>query len=118
KNRTIVWASVTLSLVLDSDDLPTSFVFQAQDITERRRAQEALRESLSASKQALKELADQKYAMDQHAIVATTDVAGHITYVNDKFCAISQHSREELLGQDHRMVNSEYHSKEFFAGLY
>ena len=74
-------------LLSDSDDLPACFVFQSQDITERRRAQEALKESLAASKQALKELADQKYAMDQHAIVATTDVNGTITYINDKFCA-------------------------------
>jgi PAS domain S-box-containing protein len=114
----VVWISLTISLVLDSDDLPASFVLQAQDITERRRAQEALKQSLAASKQALKELADQKYALDQHSIVATTDLAGRITYVNDKFCAITKRSREELLGQDHRIVNSGYHSREFFQEMY
>ncbi len=114
----IVWTSLTISLILDSDDLPACFVLQAQDITERRRAQEALQESLTASKELLKELADQKYALDQHAIVATTDVAGRITYVNDKFCAISKHSRDELLGQNHRIVNSGYHSREYFEDLY
>jgi len=118
QTRSIVWTSLTISLVLDSDDLPACFVLQAQDITERRRAQEALKESLAASKQAFKELADQKYALDQHSIVATTDVAGRITYVNDKFCAISKRSREELLGQNHRIVNSGYHSREFFENLY
>ncbi len=118
KNGGVVWTSLTLSVVLDSDDLPAGFVFQAQDMTERRRAQEELQESLAASKQALKELADQKYAMDQHAIVATTDVRGRITYINDKFCAISQYSPDELLGRDHRIVNSGHHPKEFFENLY
>ena len=66
----------------------------------------------------VQQLADIKRALDHAAIVATTDVTGRITYVNDKFCEISKYSREELIGQDHRIINSEYHSKSFIQDLW
>jgi two-component system CheB/CheR fusion protein len=65
-----------------------------------------------------RDLADVNFALEKSAIVAITDTRGVITFVNDKFCEISKYTREELLGQDHRLLNSGYHSKEFIRNLW
>ncbi|HEX2741776.1 MAG TPA: PAS domain S-box protein [Rubrobacter sp.] len=83
----------------------------ARDVTERKKAEEELGRTL-------KELADIKFALDESAIVAITDQRGRITYVNDKFCEVSKYSRDELIGQDHRIINSTYHPKEFIRDLW
>jgi len=69
----------------------------------------------SASQRAL---TNQKFALDQHAIVSITDVQGRIVYANDRFCEISGYSRQELLGQNHRIVKSGVHSPAFFQEMW
>ncbi len=60
----------------------------------------------------------QKFALDEHAVVSISDVEGNIIYANDKFCEASGYSREEVLGKNHRIMQSGFHSQEFFADLW
>lgn len=83
----------------------------SNDITERKKAEENLQKSL-------KEISAYKYALDESSIVAITDQKGIIKHVNENFCKISKYSAEELIGQDHQIINSGYHPKEFIRNLW
>ena len=67
---------------------------------------------------ALTDLAYQKFALDQHAIVSITNLDGDIVYANDKLCEISGYSRSELMSRNHRIINSGTHEPAFFANLW
>jgi diguanylate cyclase (GGDEF)-like protein/PAS domain S-box-containing protein len=59
-----------------------------------------------------------RHAIDASVIVAATTLSGKIIFANDKFCEISKYHREELLGQNHRLLNSGHHDKEFFENMW
>jgi len=75
-------------------------------------------EAALKQRRAEKEIADYRYALDHSAIVAITDQKGVILYANDNFCTISKYDKEELLGQDHRIINSAYHPSEYIRELW
>ncbi|MEN9841555.1 MAG: hypothetical protein RL376_1355 [Verrucomicrobiota bacterium] len=81
------------------------------DITRRKQAEQRLRAALD-------QVSRQQFAIDQHAIVAMTDVEGTIVYANDKFCEISGYSAQELVGQNHRIIKSGVHPTSFFIEMY
>lgn len=74
--------------------------------------------SFSQANYSLKELQDIFSALNSSIIIAITDRTGKITFVNDHFCTISKYKREELLGQDHRLLNSGFHQKSFFKEMW
>ncbi len=111
KDGSFYWVDTTIVPFLNEHGRPREYVAIRADITQRKLAEEALRAST-------REVIDLKSALDEHAIVAITDPQGRITTVNDKFCAISKFSRAELIGQDHRIINSGYHPPEFFRELW
>ena len=88
------------------------------EMRERVAAEHRLEEANLKLRQAVQELDMQRKALDEHAIVAITDRAGVITYVNDKFCEISGFDREELIGQTHRVINSGRHDRGFFTRMW
>ncbi|PKF62195.1 histidine kinase [Psychromonas sp. psych-6C06] len=87
-------------------------------LSQKEKNEIAIKKSNAQLRNALSELSSKQYALDQHAIVAITDKAGTIIFANDKFCQISGYERDELIGANHRMINSGFHPKAFFTEMY
>lgn len=111
KDGSIYWVDTTIVPFLGDDGKPYQYVAIRSDITQRKQTTVALHESQQ-------EISAYKFALDESAIVAITNQKGIITHVNDNFCKISKYQPAELLGQDHRIINSGYHPKEFIRGLW
>jgi PAS domain S-box-containing protein len=101
----------TVMAPMEGDSLESLSKLMSELVRQREAGQHDLQAALA-------DLAKQKFALDQHAIVSITDVTGRITYANDKFCQISGYSIDLLLGKDHRIINSGVHPKAFFADLW
>jgi PAS domain S-box-containing protein len=106
-----IWVRDDRRLARDAQGRPVEIIGSWSDVTQRREADEDLRSSI-------REVVDLQAALDEHAIVSSTDPQGNIIYANPKFCAISKYSREELLGQNHRIIKSGHHPREFMRDLW
>ena len=95
----------------DADDLENLSTLMRDLVRQHEEGQRDLHAALT-------DLAYQKFALDQHAIVSITNLHGEIVYANDKLCEISGYSRMELINQNHRMINSGCHAPEFFSNLW
>ncbi|MFO1443799.1 PAS domain S-box protein [Bacillus sp. Bva_UNVM-123] len=111
KDGKFYWVETTIVPFLNRDGTPYQYISIRSDITALKTTEEHLKETI-------KEVSDIKFALDQSSIVAITNEKGIITSVNDKFCEISKFSREELIGQTHSILNSGYHTKDFFQELW
>lgn len=110
KDGEIYWVDTTIVPFMKKGK-PYQYISIRSDISRRKRAESDLRVSI-------KELEDMYYAINQSSIVAITDEKGIIVDVNDKFSEVSGYKRSELIGHTHQLVNSGYHSKEFFDDMW
>ncbi len=137
KNGEIFWVQARRKVVeIDSDGKAKRIVGTDTDITERKKVQSEIQElnknlerkveeRTKSLEEILKEvnalnskLTSQNMALNTSAIVSMADLEGNITEVNDEFCRTSQFTREELIGKNHRIVNSGLHPEEFFAAMW
>src|SRR5690606_4478261 len=111
KDGSYYWVYTTIVPFLDANKKPYQYVAIRSDITNKKKGEEEL-------KIILKEITEYKYALDESAIVAITDQKGIIKHVNENFCKISKYESHELVGNDHRIINSGFHSKDFIKELW
>lgn len=116
------WVQIQISPIRNAKGEIEQYVAVQSDATDRRRAELEIR-ALNADlerrvDERAAQLASFKQALDQHGLVVISDSAGIISYVNDRMCEVSGFSREEIVGRTHAVMNSGYHSSEFFDELW
>lgn len=111
KDGEVFWIDAMIIPFVDNRGVPFQYVAISKEITDKKVVEKELRK-------AMKEMHDYKYALDEASIVAITDAKGRITKANEKFCEISKYSEQELIGSDHRILNSGYHPPQFFKELW
>ncbi len=111
------WLEISFNPMITNHEI-IGIACYCRDISETKRYQQQLEGVNSQLIEKIKEISDYKFALDQSSIVAVTDQKGIIQYVNDNFCKISGYTKEELIGQDHRIINSGYHPKSFLRNLW
>ncbi|MEO8582706.1 MAG: PAS domain S-box protein [Flavitalea sp.] len=122
KNGSIFWAEIIFTAIHNTSGQLIGYSKVTRDQTKDKNSEAQIQHlnkqlELQLQKSEL-EMLEYKHAIDESSIVAITDQKGIIKYVNDNFCKVSKFDREELMGQDHRIINSGYHSKKFIRDIW
>jgi PAS domain S-box-containing protein len=111
KSGNLYWINLNIQPIFNDDNQHLGFMAVEFDITERKQFEDTIAEQ----NKSLREISD---ALDQSSLVSIADVKGNIIRANKKFCEIAQYSEEELIGKNHNIINSGYHSKEFWSNVW
>lgn len=111
KSGTVHWLDITIVPIYDTAGNLTNYLSLDIDVTGSKLVSNEYAKTRT-------DLQNFKYALDESAVVVITNPQGVITYVNNRFCTLSEYSRKDLIGKTHRVVNSGTHPKSFFADMW